>query len=268
MAAPLAQPPLPLAPQGQRLDARGVCVPREGVYVAQQLRWDCGLACAEMALKHLGLWRAEHFTEHTLRDLVCSPANSVWTIDLLLALHSLGARRLALHTLVAGVDPAHAALPYYAGSLGEGGGDAAGSEAAAAAAGSGGGEHARITSAFARAGELGLRVCAPSPLSPAHIAERLQRGSHIYLALVDIRLMRCEACGAEHSNSELAALPHDGYWGHYVLLYGCDGATGRVSYLDPSPRASPLGCAIGSAALHAARCAVGTDQDIVELEVP
>jgi hypothetical protein len=236
------------------MDARGVCVPKEGVYVRQQLSWDCGLACAQMALKLLGLWRAEEHTELTLRGLAASPTNSIWTIDVALALHALGARKFVLHTRLAGVDPAHAGLAYYAGSLGGGGGG-------------GGGERGRIEGAFARAGTLGLRVCAPSPLPPAHIAERLQRRSHIYIALVDLRLLRCEACGPAHSASEAAALARDEYWGHYVLLYGHDAATGRVSYLDPSAHASPQGCATGSAALHAARCAVGTDEDILEIEV-
>jgi hypothetical protein len=235
-------------------DARGVApLPAPGVHVQQQLTWDCGLACAEMALRLLGLWREGRHSQLALRALVASPCNSVWTIDVCLMLRALGARALTLHTLVAGVDPSHAALAYYAG----------------AALGARGGEGERITAAFAQAAALGLPVRAPSALPAAHLAERLQRRSHAYIALVDLRLMQCEACGEGHSPTELARLarPHE-YWGHYVLLYGCDAASGRVSYLDPSALASPRGCAMAGAALHAARCAQGTDQDLIEIELP
>lgn len=236
------------------VDERGVCVPPPNVYTRQGGRWDCGLACAQMALRHLGLWGPRH-TDNTLRCLVTSPTCSVWTIDVCLMLHALGARGLALHTRLAGVDPAHAALDYYAPSLAPGPAS----------------EAQRITGAFAQAAALGLPVHAPSTLDPARIAARLQQRSHIYIALVDLGRMQCEACGEGHSGSELAGLaarPAGGaYWGHFVLLYGHDAATGRVSYLDPSALAAPQGCAMGSAALHAARCAPGTDEDIIEIEV-
>lgn len=235
------------------LDARGVApLPAGCAHVQQALTWDCGLACAEMALRALGLWREAQHSQLALRALVASPSNSVWTIDVCLMLHALGARALALHTLVAGVAPGHAALAYYAGALD-----------------GGGGEGARIVAAFAQAAALGLPVRAPSALPASHLAERLQRRSHAYIALVDLRLMQCEACGEGHSPTELARLarPHE-YWGHFVLLYGFDAASGRVSYLDPSALASPRGCAMAGAALHAARCAQGTDQDLIEIELP
>ena len=224
-------------------------------YVQQRHSWDCGLACAQMVLRRLGLWRAG-FTERTLCALVESPSRSVWTVDIALMLQALGVEALVLHTLLAGVDPAHAARAYYASAL-----TGPASEAP------------RIAAAFAAARQRGIAVRVPSALPSAYLLQRLRQQTHCFVVLVDMRLLRCEACGPEHSARELAGLsrPQE-YNGHYVLLTGVEeGAAGGgcvVRYLDPSPLGAAAGCSMSAACLDAARQAPGTDEDVIEIALP
>lgn len=52
-------------------------------HVRQSFNWDCGFACAEMALRALGVPASECTLGH-LRKIV--PSSSIWTVDLAYAL--------------------------------------------------------------------------------------------------------------------------------------------------------------------------------------
>jgi hypothetical protein len=216
------------------------------MYTQRRDTYDCGLACVSMVLKLLRL------PAPSLSELVAlAPGRNIWTIDLLLLLSSLGAPRLVFYTALAGVDPAHAALPYYERAL------------------SAEGERARLARAFAAARAQGIAV-EERRLPLEHMLARLGCGSHAFLVLVDVALMRCEACGPQHSPAELAAFGDDvsTYKGHYVLLLAYDAAAALVTYADPSPRASAARCTVSLPCLEAARLARGTDVDTIEIPRP
>ncbi|KDD74958.1 hypothetical protein H632_c963p1 [Helicosporidium sp. ATCC 50920] len=79
--------------------------------VRQNYEWDCGLACASMALQALSL------PDSCLRSLyaACSPT-SLWSIDLAHLLAARGAR-VTLSTLTLGANAAYAAQPFYSADL-------------------------------------------------------------------------------------------------------------------------------------------------------
>ena len=212
------------------------------MYTQQRDTYDCGLACVSMALKLLRL------PAPALSELVAlAPGRNIWTVDLLLLLHSLGAPRLVFYTALAGVDPAHASLPYYERAL------------------SAEGERARLARAFAAARAQGIAV-EERRLPLEHMLARLG-GSHAFLVLVDVALMHCEACGPQHSPAELIAFGDDAatYRGHFILLLAYDAAAALVTYADPSPRASAARCTVRLPCLEAARLARGTDADTIEI---
>lgn len=82
-------------------------------FVAQTELWDCGIACALMALHALGI------SEATLDDLKrqCGTA-SVWTIDLAALLQRHGAKATLL-TACPGVSDQYDGLPFYSGAIRE-----------------------------------------------------------------------------------------------------------------------------------------------------
>lgn len=80
-------------------------------FVRQERTWDCGLACALMALRMLG------DVDVTLESLAMScGTESVWTIDLAVLLHQRGAR-VDLLTTSAGVSADYDTVPFYQNAI-------------------------------------------------------------------------------------------------------------------------------------------------------
>ena len=82
---------------------------------AQSFNWDCGMACAEMVLRALGVPPAQCGLGR-LQSLLPAECTSVWTVDLAYALHHFGVRFQFL-TTTCGVDPAYEAEPFYKATL-------------------------------------------------------------------------------------------------------------------------------------------------------
>lgn len=99
-----------------------------------------------------------------------------------------------------------------------------------------------------------MAVFAPVQLSDGEFLSLCRREDLLMVALVDADLLRPGGAAAEGR-----------YTGHYVVVHGYDEGAGRVLYHDPSDTASR------SAALEAfqrARCARGTDEDLIVVKRP
>lgn len=184
------------------------------MHVQQQHSWDCGLACAQMILNSAGA--------STTHDELSSGVenNSVWTIDVALALARRGVVAVTYHTSLAGVNPAHRHLSFYT----EFDVDAA-----------------RIPPLFDEAVRLGV-VISEARLPLSTIVDRLARHRSVFIVLVDLRHMTCATCAAPHP----ATLLQFTYAGHYVLVTGFRKAN-RVSPAVNAGSAGP-GCATGALA--------------------
>jgi hypothetical protein len=196
-------------------------------HVPQRETWDCGLACAEMALRACGV-RGSRVME--------APAATVWTIDLLLLLHNTHpCGDYHYTTTCVGAPPAaHFELDFYKKAPGDA---------------------ERVPRAFAAAAARGLAVTELAA-DLARVAAELASGAALFIALVDYRLLRCAACGGGGRAAQ--------YQGHYVVLRGFAG--GALLYHDPA-RASPCegGCAAELGAFAAAWSAAGPDCDLIRV---
>lgn len=210
--------------------------------VPQRQLWDCGLACAVCVLRRAGCVGSASDAVALLEALSADVVGgSVWTIDVAAHLARRGVVS-TLHTLSPGVDTAHAGLDFYAPNFSR--------------------DAERVPRVFAEARALGVRV-AVGRVASADVCARLAAGLAIYIVLLDLRHMRCATCEV-HTRAPAHTLAHV-YSGHYVVLTGYDARAGRLLFLDPSPLAAPLGCAMDLADFDAARCSAGTDEDIIEV---
>ena len=199
-------------------------------HVPQRENWDCGLACAEMALRACGV-RGSRVMDAP------GPAATVWTIDLLLLLHGAHpSGDFHYSTTCVGAPPAaHFQLDFYKKAPGDA---------------------ERVPRAFAAAAAQGLAI-TEAAADFARVAAELAAGTALFIALVDYRLLRCAACGGGGGGGPQ-------YQGHYVLLRGFEG--GALLYHDPA-RAAPCegGCAAEMGAFAAAWSAAGTDCDLIRV---
>jgi hypothetical protein len=170
-----------------------------------------------------------------------APRSTVWTIDLLLALHDAlpldrAAATLTFTTSCAGAPPAsHFDLPFYQKAPGDA---------------------ERVPLAFAEARARGL-VVREEAADVGRVAADLAAGGVLFIALVDYRLLRCAACGGGGGSAPT-------YQGHYIVLTGCAG--GVLRYLDPARAAPSAGCCeAGLDAFTAAFTAAGTDADLIRV---
>lgn len=203
-------------------------------FVPQRENWDCGLACCEMVLRACGV-RAS--------GVMDAPRSTVWTIDLLLALHGAlspkrAAAALTFTTTCAGAPPpTHFDLPFYQKAPGDA---------------------ERVPLAFAEARARGLTV-REEMADLGRVAADLAAGAALFIALVDYRILRCDACGCGGGRGGAPS-----YQGHYIVLTGCVG--GILQYHDPG-RAAPSAdcCRVGVAAFSEAFTAAGTDADLIRV---
>jgi len=128
-------------------------------FVRQERTWDCGLACALMALRMLG------DVDVTLESLAMScGTESVWTIDLAVLLHQRGAR-VDLLTTSAGVSADYDTVPFYQNAISS--------------------DRKRVQQLFAGCSRgAGLRVHIRH-LEPSELMDLVLGGRHVVIALVD-----------------------------------------------------------------------------------
>lgn len=213
------------------------------VYVRQLHRWDCGLACLEMALRARGIEEGTSSAE--LRRLCKS--DSVWTIDLAYILRHFGVDS-SFSTLTLGARAEYGEQPFYRQHFPE--------------------DAKRVTDLFRRSAERGVTVLERS-VRLSEIVQAVREGV-LVLVLLDKRLLWCQLCegAAPASGDEGAAFLQSrfrsvGFLGHYVMLYAYDDRLDGGAFLAKDPASLRDACVIHSNTLEAARTAFGTDEDII-----
>jgi len=206
-------------------------------HVQQRFSWDCGLACAEMALKARGIH------DVALPDLrqVCTTV-SVWTIDLAFLLKSFGFE-VSLYTISSGVREEYKKQAFYQKHLKE--------------------DAERVENLFERAQENNIKVELRS-VSSDELKYFVQIERGLVVVLVDKRYLQCTLCNRSTqliSNSLMRLSP--GFLGHYVLICGYNSSTD--SYLIKDPATNRNSCVVRARILENARKAFGTDEDVLYL---
>ena len=202
-------------------------------HVQQHLSWDCGLACVEAVAS----WRGSA----PLPALVpLFPDCSVWTIDLALLLVEQAAvppSDLRFSTTCAGVNSAHAGKAFYTRLVDD---------------------TPRVTAQFDRAVAAGLSI-AVETLDANVIRRNLSSLSSVFVCLLDLRWIACQACGTLHKALQFS------FAGHYVVLHGYRSDDDVLLFMDPA--APCAACCMPFAAFERARSSDGTDADVIEVAV-
>jgi len=208
------------------------------VHVRQRYTWDCGLACVAAAVGIVNGDAAAATLAGTLAELQREvDGTSVWTVELALMLHRRGLSP-SFFSILLGIDPAHAALPFYSSVLAV--------------------DEPRITSLFAIAATMGLRM-NQQHVNLDTLCHRLASKQSVFIVLVDARKLRCHRCMLFNTGSLSMS-----FVGHYVLLTGYRYAEDEFELMDPSSWA-PARCYTSAEGLEAARLAAGTDEDLIEV---
>lgn len=108
-----------------------------------------------------------------------------------------------------------------------------------------------------------------------YVQEKLARGEALFIALADLRRLRCQRCLPFLGTSSFQFI----FAGHYVLLLDYDPRSDSFRYLDPaqpsmlthSVRSSEhphCNCVIRATDFEAAWAATGTDHDLIEIPWP
>jgi hypothetical protein len=166
----------------------------------------------------------------------------VWTIDLVLLLHSLGLS-LSYSTITVGVNPSHQAKRYYSADWA--------------------GDLLRVQQRFTTATSLSIPV-HHSSIDVASFLSLLS--THPVLVLVNPAFLHCPAC---HTHSSLSPLS---FTGHFIVCVGMERRKGigglteveMVRYMDPA--SDCVECVVGVQWLERARKADGTDEDVVVIQ--
>ena len=221
---------LPLA-RPSRFDLASRCL--------QSHNWDCGLACAEMVLRALGVPPVQ-CSLSKLRELVPPLSTSIWTVDLAYTLHAFGVRFKYL-TSTLGADPAYEAEPFYKATL-----DA---------------DTIRVNELFAKAETHQVHIERRS-VSDDELTELVRAQDHMVITLVDRRLLdRPGATSVSGIVDACFSYCFGGYIGHYVLLLRHDSDRDGFVVHDPAKPAS--GTFVAASDLHSARRSHGTDEDLL-----
>ena len=228
-------------------------------HVHQRHNWDCGVACVLMVLKALGR------DGTTIQDLYSMiNTESVWTIDLALALKKLGVDA-TFYTITLGANPDFVREGFYCDNMEE--------------------DQRRVENLFRTAPTLGLRVEQRSiPLSA--LVRMIAAENKVVIVLVDKRLLTMAASTASGARSggargaggtgisatERAAIDRRvesmsaaGYTGHYVLLSGVD--TSAQHFIVADPATACYTYRVDARVLDRARMSFGTDEDMLVIDM-
>jgi hypothetical protein len=187
----------------------------------------------------------------------------IWSIDLALALDSMGVKEVFMRSTLLGADPSHGQMTFYDNFDRD---------------------TRRVGLVFAEAQRRGMDVAQRHV--PKEELVDLLRGGHVLLMLVDHRYLRCLSCDA---TLPPAIAGEDEFSGHFILVIGLlppnsgsaaaaaassssAASVGSASdsdpvlqYLDPSARHSPCTCTLS--VLERARRSIGTDEDLVAVSL-
>lgn len=210
-------------------------------HIVQKFRWDCGLACSQMVLRHLNK-NADDF-EAACKSLDIT--ESVWTIDLAHIMSHYGVRHL-LCTITLGVDTTYSGKRFYKARF----------EA----------DERRVNSLFQRAHELNVSV-EKRPVSLDEIKDHLLH-QNVAIVLVDCNLLHCLHCRNVRSAIGCAGgclgkciAKINSYQGHFIVICGYNAADRVIYYKNPASRKDH--CVCTQETFDRARKAHGTDEDIL-----
>lgn len=235
-------------------------------HVRQRLSWDCGLACVEMVLRGVG----SEVTPEELRELVGTA--SVWTVDLAFLLAARGVLPVYC-TLQVGCNPGFTSEQFYAERLRD--------------------DRDRVERLFARALAQRQPRIEERAVSRAELCSHLSAGSAVAIVLVDRRRLYPAQSPPQGAAQAFASAlhgaimpsvrrllggrveaprpppaPHEregggsGFTGHYILLLGLSPGDRDAYVMHDPARACGL-VPISCEALDRARCAFGTDEDVL-----
>ena len=214
-------------------------VPSSGItpapHIRQELSWDCGVACAAMVLRHLGL------TTPRLSDIGTS---SPWTLDVFYLLQGHGCHSITFCTTVLGVDESHASMPFY--QVGSGW-DAT--------------DVHRLNFLFHDAMHVRKWKVVERSFTRSEFIAMLDDPSVLLIVLVDASRLYCSCRAGILSACLWCCGSRAPYIGHYVVALGRDVSGSYVMYNDPARPSAPCACPLDS--FHNARTARGTDEDII-----
>mmetsp|Transcript_50291 Transcript_50291/g.130903 ORF Transcript_50291/g.130903 Transcript_50291/m.130903 type:complete len:258 (-) Transcript_50291:311-1084(-) len=199
-------------------------------HVRQSLNWDCGLACSEMVLRAFGVPPAECSLQELRKQV---PVSSIWTIDIAYVMRTFGVR-FRYCTMTLGVDPTYQKKEFYRETLDT--------------------DSLRVNDLFAKAEENQVSIEHRS-LSKEELCELMRPRDTLVMALVDRTYLYKPSFFTTHFGFS------NGFVGHYVLLLGYDAPRDGYHLLDPARTAQPE--FVRSCDLHKARCAHGTDEDLI-----
>ena len=210
----------------------------------QRQTWDCGLACARMVLLTLDEGAPSY---DVLAARVASP--SVWTIDLAYLLSEFGVTCEFISAAPTMDVASYSGSAFYAESLAEDAG--------------------RVQRLLAKAAQENV-VVRKATLSAAELWNLMSEEETLVIALVDATLLHNRAAASRAAAAAAAAAAAKGkatppssvnYLGHYVLIVGLD--DGRGGFVVNDPARDDERTFVHAETLEAARCAEGTDQDLI-----
>ena len=221
-------------------------------FVQQKRSWDCGLACALMILRELskGFEEEKNAVKKVhLRDLKAflKGAESVWSIEIALALRAFGAKRVHFYTTEIGAKRQYKNERFYEKTFEM--------------------DAKRVKRAFAiaREKESGIEVRLVEGGMKDEWMEREvgEKSEKMLIVLVD-KIVLENGYDDEHgANDEFRDhhRSHDGFVGHYVCVVGVKGD----SFIIQDP-ARPEVVRVRKDVLHRARKSFGTDEDCIVVD--
>lgn len=224
-------------------------------FVQQKRSWDCGLACALMILRELskGFEEEKNAVKKVhLRDLKAflkgeGCEESVWSIDIALALRAFGAKRVHFYTTEIGAKRQYKNERFYEKTFEM--------------------DAKRVKRAFAiaREKESGIEVRLVEGGMKDEWMEREvgEKSEKMLIVLVD-KIVLENGYDDEHgANDEFRDhhRSHDGFVGHYVCVVGVKGD----SFIIQDP-ARPEVVRVRKDVLHRARKSFGTDEDCIVVD--
>ncbi|KAL0018589.1 hypothetical protein WJX77_002963 [Trebouxia sp. C0004] len=225
---------------GRRSQLRQHCLALP--HVQQSFNWDCGLACALMVLKSLGV---SYLNMASLRSL-CS-TTSVWTVDLAHLMRHFGLD-VTLATIMVGANPGYFREGFYMENMEE--------------------DQCRVTQLFKEAERAGINVDQRSvPLKELQAC--MLAGSHLIIALVDKQRLCNGLMWSRPASLQIGGANRmpiicgygEAYTGHYVVICGYNADTD--SFILQDPAAGCCNITVTSAIFENARKAYGTDEDLL-----
>ncbi|KAK4769060.1 hypothetical protein SAY86_027210 [Trapa natans] len=202
-------------------------------HINQLSSWDCGLACALMVLRTMGI---DNCNIDTLAELC--PTKSIWTIDLAYLLKKFSVN-FCYYTITVGANPNYSDETFYKEQLST--------------------DVVRVEKLFHEALASGISIQCRS-ISDEEICLLISSGKCVAIALVDQFKLSSQIWLEDVCLSSLGG-SNAGYTGHYIVICGYDIDRDEFDIRDPA--SSRKHEKVSSKCLGEARRSFGTDEDLL-----